>query len=79
MKFIIVLSLLSPIWRSPNKNVSIPNQIRVDSVLICVSRTAYVYHDHYCRGLNACTHEIKKVTLAFAKNELGRRACENCY
>jgi hypothetical protein len=79
MKFIIIFGLFAGLWGSPDKKVSVRNQIRADSVLICNSRNAEVYHDHYCRGLKACTHEIKKVTLGFAKNELGRRACLICY
>ena len=47
-------------------------------VLICVSPTAYAYHDHYCRGLKACTHEVKKITITRAV-DIGRRPCGYCY
>jgi hypothetical protein len=49
-------------------------------VYICVSNTAKVYHqDRDCRGLEACTHTIKKVSESIAINEYGRRACKVCY
>lgn len=47
-------------------------------VLICKSPTAYVYHSHYCKGLNNCTHSVKKNTLNEAVS-MGRRACKMCY
>ena len=51
-----------------------------EKVFICVSTTAKVYHSAQdCRGLSACTHTIKKVTLSEAKNEYGRRTCKVCY
>jgi len=51
-----------------------------EEVFICVSATAHVYHARkYCRGLDACTHTIKKVTVSVAKNEYKRRACKVCY
>jgi hypothetical protein len=49
-------------------------------VYICVSNTAKVYHqDRDCRGLEACTHTIKKVSESTAINDYGRRACKVCY
>jgi hypothetical protein len=51
-----------------------------EEVYICVSKTAYVYHARKdCRGLDACTHVIKKVPVSVAKNEYRRRACKVCY
>ena len=48
----------------------------VNSVYICVSSTAYVYHGSSgCSGLNRCTHEIRKVSVSDAVNKYGRRAC----
>ncbi|WP_268848924.1 hypothetical protein [Flavobacterium aestivum] len=42
-----------------------------DSVYICISKTASKYHlTTNCRGLNQCTHEVRKVSLKEA-NELG--------
>lgn len=47
-------------------------------VYICVSPSAYAYHDSYCSGLNRCTHEIDSVLLADAKLN-GRTPCGYCY
>ncbi len=45
-------------------------------VYICV--TGKVYHStRSCRGLSNATHEIKQVTLEYAKAH--RRACRICY
>lgn len=48
------------------------------SVLICVSKSAYAYHRYYCRGLNRCTHTVNKVKVSEAK-ALGYIPCRNCY
>ena len=47
-------------------------------VYICVSPTAYAYHDSFCNGLNNCTHRIDSIPLYKAK-ETGRKPCKNCY
>jgi hypothetical protein len=47
-------------------------------VFICASAGATRYHATRCRGLNACTHPIKKVTLQQAE-QLGKTACRLCY
>lgn len=47
-------------------------------VFICVSPGAHKYHATRCRGLKACTHQIKKVTLEEAA-QLGKTACRLCY
>ena len=49
-----------------------------DTVMICVSSTAHKYHAKRCRGVKACTHEIKKVTIAEAE-DLGKTPCGFCY
>ena len=49
-----------------------------NTVMICVSSTAHKYHAKRCRGVKACTHEIKKVTLAEAE-DLGKTPCGFCY
>jgi hypothetical protein len=42
---------------------------KVDKVYICDSKNATKYHySETCRGLNACKHEIVKVTLKKAKD-----------
>lgn len=49
-------------------------------VFICVSSGAKVYHARKnCRGLDAFTHTIKKVTVKESVNEYNRRACKVCY
>jgi len=54
--------------------------VHATQVYICVSNTAKVYHqDRDCRGLEACTHTIKKVSETAAINEYKRRACKVCY
>ena len=48
-------------------------------VYICNSNGAYAYHStKTCRGLNRCTHEILKVTLADAVNVYKRKPCKIC-
>lgn len=45
-------------------------------VYICISKSAEVYHfNKDCRGLNRCTHEVKKVSLSEAKEKYSRRLC----
>ena len=61
-------------------NSSFTKKYFVEKVFICVSTTVKVYHSAQdCKGLGACTHTIKKVTLSEAKNEYGRRTCKVCY
>jgi hypothetical protein len=46
-----------------------------DKVFICHSKGASKYHySETCRGLNACKHEIKKVSISSAK-EMGYELC----
>ncbi len=45
------------------------------TVYICVSGTATKYHyNKDCRGLSACTHDIKAIKLSEAKT-VGRTLC----
>jgi hypothetical protein len=49
-------------------------------VYICVSTTAYAYHDNLnCRGLRSCTHKIDTVDISTAKTRYKRKACGYCY
>jgi hypothetical protein len=50
------------------------------NVYICDSATAVAYHktDKFT-GIQNCTHTIKSVTLAEAKDTYKRRACKKCY
>jgi hypothetical protein len=51
-----------------------------EKVYICVSSSAYAYHQYInCNGLNKCTHTIKFVTENEAINTYGRRKCKICY
>lgn len=47
-------------------------------VLVCISGNAVAYHHHYCKGLNRCTHEIRRVTMEEALR-LGRTPCSYCF
>jgi len=45
-------------------------------VYVCVSETAKKYHySKNCRGLNACTHEVRKVSITDAKKKYSRTLC----
>lgn len=50
-----------------------------DDVYICGSKVATKYHySETCRGLNACKHQIVKVTLKEVKNiKLTLCGCED--
>lgn len=49
-------------------------------VYICVSATAYAYHDNLnCRGLRSCTHKIDTVDISTAKAKYKRKPCGYCY
>lgn len=46
------------------------------SVYICVNKGAKKYHyTKNCRGLNACSHEIRKVSLSDAKGKYNKTLC----
>jgi hypothetical protein len=49
-----------------------------DTVIVCISKTSYKYHARSCKGVKACTHEIKKVSIAEAR-EMGKTPCGFCY
>ncbi len=49
-----------------------------NTVMICVSPTAHKYHSTRCKGVKACTHQIKKLTIKEAE-ELGKTPCGYCY
>jgi len=51
-----------------------------DSVYICVSSGSYAYHsDKNYRGLQKCTHTIKKVSEKEAITTYNRKKCKICY
>jgi len=47
-------------------------------VLICESSNAVAYHAAYCNGLQKCTHNVARVSIAHAESR-GYRACQICY
>ena len=48
-------------------------------VYICTGPKSYRYHSKSdCRGLNSCSGNIEKVTIAKAKS-MKRTACKICY
>lgn len=75
-KIIFILSIIistahaSPLIRN--------SKARTDSVYICLSKSAYAYHSHMCRGLANCSHKIIKISKAEAIR-MNKRACKNCY
>lgn len=50
-------------------------------VYVCVSPTSIAYHKskNGCKGIQACTHQIIKVSKADAINKYKYRACKICY
>lgn len=49
-------------------------------VYVCLSGSAYAYHKNMeCRGMRACTHPVKEVTLRYATDTLKRKPCGYCY
>jgi hypothetical protein len=63
----------------PKSTGMLLNKQTQDSVWICKSSTAYVYHSTPdCRGLDRCTHPIIKVSLYDAIHLYGRRPCKIC-
>ena len=75
---LFVISITGFTTSSCSTNATSIDQIQ-DSVYICFSSTAHVYHSsRNCSGLSHCTHEIIKVSLSDAINKYGRRACKIC-
>ncbi|WP_072032210.1 hypothetical protein [Crocinitomix catalasitica] len=70
------LLFFSVISHSSSSNESLPVIIEGATVYICYSTTATKYHfTKNCRGLSACTHDIKIVTLQDAKGKYERTLC----
>jgi len=60
------------------KTLTLALLLQSSDVYICDSKTAHKYHrTQSCKGLNRCTHTIKKVTLETAQKT--RSACKVCY
>jgi len=83
-KYIVIASAMLSVGlllssRAANtKNQFATSYNNEESVLICVSPTAYAYHNHYGQGLNRCTHAFDTITISEAKNQ-GRTECGYCY
>jgi hypothetical protein len=76
-KILLIIALFISIGTVRAATISVSTS-KVDSVYICLSKTAYAYHGYECRGLSRCTHGIRKLTKAQAI-KLGYRACKICY
>lgn len=57
------------------------NPAKPEEVYICISPTAIAFHKTKtnCKGIRACSHEIKKVTREDAINKYKYRACKLCF
>lgn len=56
-----------------------PEVSQSGSVYICMSKNAYAFHKYKtCNGLQRCSKEIKKVSVAQAE-KAGYRKCKICY
>lgn len=78
MRLLILLFLILGLsFTHPQQNASLNKE---KDVYVCVSSTAYAYHQkRHCRGLDACTHEIKKIKENEAIAEYRRKACKVCH
>ena len=61
---ILLLTLTS---FSNNKNHIDTGYSQESTVLICTGKYAKRYHNSFCRGMNACKGEQKKISLSDAK------------
>jgi len=77
-KILLIAALLFSAAICNATTVSASVRVKVDSVYICQSKSAYAYHSYECRGLARCTHRIVKITKAQAI-KLGYKACKICY
>lgn len=75
-KILFIGLLLFGLMSHRGANNSILQKSINTSVYICNSSTAKKYHfSKECRGLGACKHDIKKVTLKEAKGKYKRTLC----
>jgi len=80
-KVVVLYLMISAFFLTSVKSlppVYIPDPPVQDSVYVCISQTAYAYHDHFCQGLKRCTHKVSKISLKDAKNQ-GKTPCGFCY
>lgn len=62
-------------------STSLCNPVAPEEVYICISPTAIAYHKSKtnCKGIRACTHDIKKVSKEDAIKKFKYRACRLCF
>ena len=66
-------------WLGSGSPVAAGRVVPAATVYVCMSQGSVAYHDSDgCLGLNRCTHTIKTMSEAQAR-ELGKRACRKCY
>ena len=48
-------------------------------VYICTGPSSHCYHKHsYCKGLDNCSRDVKRVTKEEARRKYHRRECKYC-
>ncbi len=73
--FFAFLFLFGTTSNSENTNLSLSSP-QTTIVYICFSNTAKKYHySKTCRGLNACKHDIKQLSVKDAKTKYNRTLC----
>ena len=78
MKTLLFLVLLH--FGGSNSNPSANHKFQETKVYVCVSSSSFAYHNKKnCRGLKACTHEIKEVEESHASKTMKRKKCGYCY
>jgi len=60
---------------------NLPGSRQAEMVYVCVSPTSIAYHKSKdgCKGIQACTHQIIKISKADAINKYKYRACKICF
>lgn len=70
------LLFLGVISHNGKSTEPLPTHVTESTVYICNSTTAKKYHyKKSCRGLNACNHDIKSVSLSDARDKYSRTLC----
>jgi len=74
--FLILFLLLFAFPKEDKASKIIP----FTDVYICLSKTAYAYHNNRnCRGLGNCTHKIETVRESVGRSTYRRKPCGYCY
>lgn len=74
IKLLLILSFtLTGLFIQPESSIK---ESQNSDVYICASKSSKKYHyKKNCRGLNACNHEIRKVSLSDARKKYGKTLC----